>query len=154
MPRTTPSPTAPSGFLSLLREEAGFSLTELLVVLVIIGILALLAIPRFLGLTTRAKAAEAKANLSHLYTLQQTYYFEHDRYAETLEQLGYDPNPLVTETTPSGGRGAAYYRISIPSADENTFTARAEAVVDFDKDGQFNTWEIDHHRTLLEVTPD
>ena len=51
-----------------LHPEAGFSLTELLVVLVIIGILALLAIPRFLNVTTKAKTSEAKLMLRNVHT--------------------------------------------------------------------------------------
>ena len=67
----------------------GYSLTELLIVLVIVGILALLAIPRFLGVTTRAKMTEAKLALRNVHTLQQAHSFEYDRYATDLAQTGF-----------------------------------------------------------------
>ncbi|MEM1268674.1 MAG: prepilin-type N-terminal cleavage/methylation domain-containing protein [Bacteroidota bacterium] len=128
-------------------QEEGFSLTELLVVLVIVGILALLAIPRFLSITTKAKASEAKANLSHLYTLQQTHYFEHDQYAPDLLTLGFEQPATVD------AGGSAYYRYSI-EATEAGFAAVATSVVDFDKDGTFNEWAIDEQKRLTERVVD
>lgn len=119
------------------RSEEGFSLTELLIVIVIIGILALLAIPRFMGVTTRAKMTEAKLALKQVHTLQQAHRYEFDRYAEELALVGYEPNPLVTEG------GSARYVVAVEEADVNTFLASATSVVDFDGDGVFNVWEVD-----------
>ncbi|MEM6335936.1 MAG: prepilin-type N-terminal cleavage/methylation domain-containing protein [Bacteroidota bacterium] len=133
---------------SALRDESGFSLTELLVVLVIIGILALLAIPRFLSITTKAKTSEAKANLSHLYTLQQTYYFERDQYAADLVTLGFE-QPVLTRDG-----GSAYYEYAVEEASEGAFIVTAVSSVDFDKDGVFNEWAINEQKQLVERTPD
>jgi type IV pilus assembly protein PilE len=58
------------------KGSPGFSLTELMVVLVIIGILTLLALPRFSTVITRARMVEARTMLSHAHTLQQTYHYE------------------------------------------------------------------------------
>lgn len=114
-----------------------FSLTELLIVIVIVGILALLAIPRFMGVTTRAKMTEAKLALKQVHTLQMAHRYEFDRYSEDLASVGYEPNHLVTEG------GSARYVIAVESADVNTFMASATSVVDFDGDGVFNVWEVD-----------
>lgn len=46
--------------------ESGFSLTELMVVLVIIGVLVLLALPRLLPVVTKAKTTEAKLMLKQV----------------------------------------------------------------------------------------
>ena len=78
-------------------NDAGFSLTELLIVIVIVDILALLALPRFMGVTTRAKMTETKLALKQVHTLQQSYRYEFDRYADDLAALGYEANELVTE---------------------------------------------------------
>lgn len=135
--------------LARLRHEDGFSLTELLVVLVIIGILvALLALPRFMTVTTRAKATEAKMMLSQLYTLQQAYYLEYSRYADALGAVGFEQASLTTD----GGR--ANYRITIDQAQGSQFRALATAVVDFDNDGTFNVWAVDQTGQVREQTPD
>jgi type IV pilus assembly protein PilE len=128
--------------------QAGFSLTELLIVLVIIGVLALLAIPRFFEVTTRAKTTEAKLMLKQVHTLQQAYYFEHDRYAAELAAIGFDQSRLVADG------GTARYTISIEQADGSGFTAIATSTVDFNNNGVFNVWEVDHEGMIRQRVAD
>ena len=70
--------------------KKGFTLVELMVVIVIIGILAALAIPRFLGATNKSKAAEFKPVLKQIYTLQEAYRQEKDAYASAAADIGFD----------------------------------------------------------------
>ena len=73
--------------------KKGFTLVELMVVIVIIGILAALAIPRFLGATNKTKVAEFKPVLKQLFTLQESYYQERNAYTATLAELSFEvPN--------------------------------------------------------------
>ncbi len=126
----------------------GFTLSELLVVLIILGILVLLALPNLLPLISRAKSTEAKLQLRHLHLLQKTYYMEHSEYADALGELDFEPPKTIEQD----GRGL--YRYEILSADLDGFKAKATAVQDFDGDGQFNQWEIDQDGNLKEIVKD
>ena len=123
-------------------------MTELMVVLVIIGILTLIALPRFMNMTTRAKTTEAKMMLRTTHALMQSYYFEHDQYATDLLLVGFEQ----AATVENGGN--ARYAVSVESADGAQFVALATAVVDFDKDGTFNVWEVNQDGIIRERTPD
>ena len=129
-------------------RESAFSLTELMVVLVIIGVLVLLALPRLLPLVTKAKTTEAKLMLKHIYTLEQSYKYEHDRYSTTLSEIGFEQAKLISEG------GQARYKLEVLSADESSFVAQAVSVVDYDNDGVFNVWAVDQTGAIKEKVPD
>jgi type IV pilus assembly protein PilE len=138
-------------YSSILQKRVkAFTLVEMLVVLVIIGILVLLALPNLINVTTRAKIVEAKTQLELVNTLEKNYFYEHSKYSKDLTELGFIQEKLSTESKD----GRANYRIEITNATNTTFTARATAVVDFNGNGTFNVWEIDQDKTLKEVTPD
>ncbi|TKC60286.1 prepilin-type N-terminal cleavage/methylation domain-containing protein [Pedobacter hiemivivus] len=135
----------------LLKQKVNaYTLTEILVVLVIIGILVLLALPNLLPLITKAKSTEAKVQLEHLSTLQQSFFYEKSKYSSDLTELGFIQEKLTTD----GKDGRANYKIEIVNSTNNAFLARATAVTDFDGDGTFNVWEIDHAKNLKEVIAD
>jgi type IV pilus assembly protein PilE len=135
---------------SLNRRVQAFTLTELLVVLVIIGILVLMSLPVLMPLISRTRSVEAKQGLKHIYTLEKTHFYEFSKYSNDLEKIGFEHEKLVSE----GEDGKANYDFQIVAADSRTFQVRATAVVDFDGDGQFNVWEIDEKNNLLEVIKD
>ena len=56
--------------------ETGFTLVELMIVIVIVGILSAVAIPNFLAQTDKAKVAEAKTNLAAILKQAQVQYVE------------------------------------------------------------------------------
>lgn len=132
----------------LLRETSGFSMTELLVVLVIIGVLVLLALPRLMPVVTKAKTTEAKLNLKQVLMLQKSYKFENDKYSSNINEIGFEQEKLVSEG------GTARYKIEIVESDLNSFRALATATIDFDNDGTFNVWEVTQDGQIKEVTPD
>ena len=70
-----------------LRNRKGFTLIELMIVVVIIGILAAIAIPKFNQASARAKEKEADGILKQIYTLQMTYTANHGAAATTFAQL-------------------------------------------------------------------
>jgi type II secretion system protein G len=96
-----------------LRNSKGFTLIELMIVVVIIGILAALAIPRFTQASARAKEKEADGILKQIFTLQNAYLANYGTYATSataLQTVGWDPNttlglknysaPTITNTFP------------------------------------------------------
>lgn len=134
----------------LTKKVKAYTLTEILVVLVIIGILVLLALPNLMPLITRAKTTEAKLQLEHLAKLEQSYFYEHSRYTTDLKELGFVQEKLSSD----GKDGKANYKLEVISTNNNSFLAKATAVADFDGDGVYNVWQIDQNGTLKEVTAD
>lgn len=135
-------------FKKLYKEQQGFSLTELMVALVIIGVLVLLALPRLMPVVNKAKATEAKLSLKQVYMLQKAYKFEYDKYSAELPQIGFEQERLITDN------GTARYLVEIQNAELSKFVATATSVVDFDDDGIFNVWEVNETGIIREVTPD
>ncbi len=135
-------------YLKKSRKVPAFTLTELLVVLVIVGILVLLALPNLMPLITQAKSTEAKLQLKHIHTLEKSYFYLHSKYSDNFEDIGYEQEKLVEEG------GTANYHIEIVEANNTGFKAKATSVVDFDGDGAFDTWEVDQNMNLKEVVKD
>lgn len=125
-----------------------FSLPELLVVLVIIGILVLIALPNLMPLITKAKSTEAQQQLIFLHTLQKSNFYTYSRYSDSLDDLGFEQQKLTTDG------GNANYKIEIQEASEHMFRATATSVVDFNGDGTFNVWEINQDKELKEIVKD
>lgn len=134
--------------MKMRKKLSAFSLTELLVVLVIMGILVLLALPNLMPLISKAKSTEAQIHLGYIHTLQKSYFYMHSKYSTDLEEIGYEPEKMVTDG------GMANYKIEIEEAGSTYFKAKATAVVDFDGDGVYNMWEIDQDKNLKEITKD
>ena len=130
------------------RRINAFTLTELLLVLVIIGILMLIALPNLMPLIARTHSLEAQQALVTIQKLQRSHYQLHVKYTNDLMALGFEPEPTVIEG------GSAKYTIEITEASPTTFVAKARAVVDFDQDGIFNEWEISQDGQLKELVKD
>src|SRR3990170_1771350 len=70
-----------------LGNSRGFTLIELLIVVVIIGILAALAIPKFATTKEKTYVAQMKADLRNLATAQEAYFYDHTTYTNSLPLL-------------------------------------------------------------------
>jgi type IV pilus assembly protein PilA len=69
------------------KQDEGFTLVELIVVIVIIGILAAIAAPSFLGQSNRARESEGIASVGALNKAQQAFYLQNGRFAEDMTEL-------------------------------------------------------------------
>ena len=76
--------SAADGEVPELIDESGFTLIELMVVLVIMGILMAIAIPTFLGVTSTANDTSTQSNLSNVITSAKAIYAKTDSYPVTL----------------------------------------------------------------------
>jgi type IV pilus assembly protein PilE len=124
-----------------LLNQKGFSLLELLIVLVIIGILAGLAVPKYMSSTTKAKQSEAKELLHHIYLMERSYYDNHDGYwIPAAGLIATKDAPFAFDTLGVEIMKSARYEYSI-TGDQDHFAATAIARR-LDDDPAIDEWQI------------
>jgi len=69
------------------RRTAGFTLIEIMVVVIVLAVLAATIIPQFIGTTTDAKISASKAHIAELESALERFYVQMDRYPTTSEGL-------------------------------------------------------------------
>jgi type II secretion system protein G len=79
-------------------SEKGFTLIELLIVVVIIGILAAIAIPKFANTKEKAYVASMKSDLRNLVNAEEAYFADWTTYVGTFPTTQYSASPGVTVT--------------------------------------------------------
>ncbi len=72
----------------LLKNKKGFTLVELMVVVIIVGILAAVAVPLYRSNLKRAMSSEGVALVGSIRTAERVYYAEHNKYTATAADLG------------------------------------------------------------------
>ncbi len=125
-----------------------YSMSEILIVLCIIGILIYLVVPNQTSVVTSAKSIEAQNMLSMIHGLEKSHFYRHSKYTADFNELGFEEALTIDKG------GQAVYKIEVTEASLNTFTATATALQDFDGDGVYNTWQIDQDRKLKEIVKD
>ena len=90
-----------------MRRSSGFTLIELLIVVVIIGVLAAIAIPKFGATKNKAYVGAMKSDLRNLVTAEETYFYDYAVYTTTLATTVFRPTTGVTITIALGTAGWA-----------------------------------------------
>lgn len=96
-------------------SRTGFTFVELLVVMVVIGVLAGIGVPRIRNMKERSYQATLRSDLGALRTAQEAYFSENSRYATDTTELEYRTSTNVTVTIVSddpyrGWKAAAKHR--------------------------------------------
>ena len=80
-----------------MTSRRGFTLIELLIVVVIIGILAAIAIPKFANTKDRAVLAQMKSDLRNLATAEEAFFYDSAAYTTSFTQMSnYAPSVGIT----------------------------------------------------------
>ena len=120
---------------------------KILYVLALIALISIAVLGRQYVKKDKQKE-EATKSLSKVYDLEMAYRKMFGHYTDNFYALVFIQDTLVTE----GGK--ANYKVSLPEVTDSTFTATAVSVVDFDRDGKFNTWTVNETGVITELVED
>lgn len=118
--------------------KSGFTLFEILFVMMVMAILSLIAIPLYFNVIKTAKTVEAQHALTEIHRLEELYLVDNNSYSNNLLAIGFR-EPLK------------YYSVAI-TLKPNGFTATATG--NLDNDADIDTWTIDETKKLVNTVHD
>ena len=89
----------------MMSNKKGFTLIELLIVVVIIGILAAIAIPKFANTKSKAYVTAMKSDLRNLVTAEEAFFSDSSKYTSTITLLKYQNSTGTIAPTIVTGAG-------------------------------------------------
>ena len=154
------------------RNQKGFTLIELMIVVAIIGILAAMAIPNFLKYQAKSRQAEAKINLGGIFVAETSYFGEQARYGSFAE-AGFALAGSSNRYTYRSGAGGVAGGVNTGTAGTDTINAgvggvqaegtpaalnsangfSATAAAQLDTDTVLDQWHVNDAKRNLQ-TPD
>jgi prepilin-type N-terminal cleavage/methylation domain-containing protein len=102
--------------------KRGFTLIEILIVIIIIGIMAGIGLPQYLKAVERGRTAEAKAVLTQIRSGEEAYYAHYGVYTTSLIDLDIEENISDNQNVCTS---AYYYKFDVTSANGTNFMAQA-----------------------------
>lgn len=100
--------------------QRGFSLIELMIVVLVIGILAAIAIPAYQNYVTRSARTKATRALLDLAGREERYYYSNNSYTANLASVG-----LPTSYYVDSNSDARYYTVTVPAASATSYSLSA-----------------------------
>ena len=97
-------------------NRRGFTLIELLIVVVIIGVLAAIAVPKFQNTKGKANAASLRADLRNLVTAEEAYFYDNSAYTTNINALNIRVTTGVTVLFGTASTGGWSARVTHPLA--------------------------------------
>ncbi len=95
----------------MLQNRKGFTLIELLIVVVIIGILAAIAIPKFANTKSKAYVTAMKSDLRNMVTAEEAFFSDSSKYSTNLSAINFKQSTGVN--TPAVVVGAGYWSATV-----------------------------------------
>ncbi|MBU1343052.1 MAG: prepilin-type N-terminal cleavage/methylation domain-containing protein [Proteobacteria bacterium] len=146
------------------KNQKGFTLIEVMIVIAIIGVLAAIAIPNYKNYQFKAKSAEAKTNLGAIRTMEEAYKAENDAYYVCAA------NPVAVPGVSKAAWGApanftfigfaptgrVYYQYSVAAGTATiatTFLSTATGDLDGSGPGSQGAFTIDETATFTDANP-
>jgi type IV pilus assembly protein PilE len=100
-----------------LHMNGGFTLIELMIVVVIVAVLSAIAYPAYQDYARETKRADAHAALLRIATLQEKNFSNTNQYADSTTTLGYAAHPAISND--------GFWAITVTTAAPTTFTLSA-----------------------------
>jgi type IV pilus assembly protein PilA len=115
------------------KNEGGFTLIELMVVIAIIGILAAIAIPNFISYRRRAYNSSANSGIKNLYTAAQAYFTDNNSAAtnnlDDYKAYGFRQSPDVAVAIQGSGSQGSFSAEVFHSSGDKTYTIRSDGAI-------------------------
>lgn len=99
--------------------QRGFTLIEVMIVVIVVAILAAIAFPQYRDYVLRSNRAVAKSLLTQVADRQEQFYSANKRYSDDLTELGYPADPFFANRSGQPAAtdgGSAIYRIELEAA--------------------------------------